>query len=149
MKIFGKNKNPPAGGKKVITFGTFDIFHPGHAYYLRKAKKLGNYLVTIVARDETVKKVKERAPEQNEEERVENIQKYKTADKVMLGSLGNKYEVIKECCPDIIALGYDQEVDEEELKNKLEELGLGHCKIKRIKAFKPEIYKSSKLKNLD
>lgn len=44
--------------KKVMTFGTFDVFHPGHLYYLREAKKLGNYLVTVVARDETVLNIK-------------------------------------------------------------------------------------------
>lgn len=42
----------------VLTFGTFDIFHPGHEYYLREAKKHGDKLVTVIARDQTVKNVK-------------------------------------------------------------------------------------------
>ncbi|MEI6711388.1 MAG: adenylyltransferase/cytidyltransferase family protein [bacterium] len=41
-----------------MTFGTFDRFHPGHEYYLREAKKLGDTLITIVARDNTVERIK-------------------------------------------------------------------------------------------
>jgi glycerol-3-phosphate cytidylyltransferase-like family protein len=26
--------------KKVMAFGTFDIFHPGHVYYLTEAERL-------------------------------------------------------------------------------------------------------------
>jgi glycerol-3-phosphate cytidylyltransferase-like family protein len=42
----------------VMTFGTFDYFHPGHKAYLKEAKQYGDYLITIVARDETVKHIK-------------------------------------------------------------------------------------------
>jgi len=42
----------------VMTFGTFDRFHPGHEYYLREAKKLGDSLLTVIARDVTVIKIK-------------------------------------------------------------------------------------------
>ncbi len=42
----------------VMTFGTFDMFHPGHEYYLSEARKLGDTLITIVARDVTVTRIK-------------------------------------------------------------------------------------------
>jgi FAD synthetase len=42
----------------VMTFGTFDLLHPGHLHYLSEAKKLGDYLITIVARDATVERLK-------------------------------------------------------------------------------------------
>jgi FAD synthetase len=44
--------------KVVMTFGTFDMFHPGHRYYLSEARKEGDVLVVIVARDITVEKLK-------------------------------------------------------------------------------------------
>lgn len=129
-----------------MVFGTFDIFHPGHRSFLKQAKKYGDYLIIIVARDETVVRVKEQGTINNERKRLSIVRKSELADKVVLGGLGDKYEVIKKYKPDIICLGYDQKYFIDKLKYKLEELGLSDTKIIRMKAHKPEIYKSSKLK---
>ncbi|HLC71304.1 MAG TPA: adenylyltransferase/cytidyltransferase family protein, partial [Candidatus Nanoarchaeia archaeon] len=37
--------------KTVMCFGTFDILHPGHLHYLQQAKKYGDYLMVVIARD--------------------------------------------------------------------------------------------------
>jgi FAD synthetase len=44
--------------KTVMTFGTFDRLHPGHEYYLSEARKYGDCLITVVARDKTVVDIK-------------------------------------------------------------------------------------------
>ncbi|WP_409295794.1 glycerol-3-phosphate cytidylyltransferase [Peribacillus sp. SCS-26] len=38
--------------KKVLTYGTFDLLHPGHINLLNRAKALGDYLVVAVSTDE-------------------------------------------------------------------------------------------------
>jgi glycerol-3-phosphate cytidylyltransferase len=38
--------------KKVITYGTYDLFHYGHLRMLERAKALGDYLIVAVSTDE-------------------------------------------------------------------------------------------------
>ena len=38
--------------RKVITYGTFDLFHIGHLEILRRAKELGGFLVVAISTDE-------------------------------------------------------------------------------------------------
>lgn len=37
--------------KKVITYGTYDLLHEGHIRLLKRAKKLGDYLIVGVTSD--------------------------------------------------------------------------------------------------
>ena len=37
--------------KKVITYGTFDLFHVGHLNIIKRAKALGDYLIVAVSSD--------------------------------------------------------------------------------------------------
>ncbi len=128
--------------KKVIVFGTFDILHPGHEHMLKEAKEYGDYLVVVVARNTTVCAVKGRDPIYNEDERLKNLVDLGIADKVRLGCIGDKYQVIAEENPDIIALGYDQR----EFVDNLEKAVDDHVQIVRLAPFQPEINKSSKLR---
>lgn len=130
--------------KKVMVFGTFDILHPGHLNFFRQAKKLGDYLCIVVARDKTVKEIKGRLPRFNERKRLAKIKKLKIADRVRLGYEEDRCHVILEEKPDIICLGYDQDISKTNLSKQLGRCGL-KVKIHRAKAYKPEIYKSSKL----
>ena len=38
----------------VMCFGTFDIFHPGHAFYLSEAQKFAKKMTIVIARDHRV-----------------------------------------------------------------------------------------------
>ena len=133
--------------KKVLVFGTFDIFHEGHRDFLKQAREHGDFLCAVVARDATVVKVKG-APSQNDEQiRLATLKNSGLVDEAMLGSLDDKYEAIKKYAPDVICLGYDQKFFIDNLRDKLEELGLQNTEVVRLKAYHPEEYKSSKLRN--
>lgn len=133
--------------KIVMAFGTFDLFHPGHEYFLKQAKKYGNYLIVIIARDKTVKEVKGKLPQHSEKQRQKAISGLNLADKAVFGDRGlNKYQIIKKYRPDIICLGYDQTHFVDGLKKKIKEYKL-KTKIIRLKPFQPRKYKTSILKN--
>ncbi len=131
--------------QKVMVFGTFDVIHPGHKYFLKKAKRYG-HLIVVVARDMTVKQVKGRFPQHMEQRRLSDVKKLDIADEVILGKIGaDKYKIIEEKKPDIIVLGYDQQAFTDNLRNELRERGL-LVEIVRIRPYKPHKFKSSKLK---
>jgi len=132
---------------KVLCFGSFDVLHPGHISYLKQAKRLGEYLVVVVARDETIKKIKGKAPRCSQAERIKCVMELPHVDKVVLGYEAdlNPYKIIEEINPDIIALGYDQNSYSENLAEILKKRKI-FPKIIRLKPYKEHIYKSSKLK---
>lgn len=108
---------------RVMASGVFDLLHTGHLHYLEEAKKLGDELVVVVAKDSTVRKEKHE-PITPEEVRRELVDAMKPVDKAVLGREGDMYEIVEEIHPDIIALGYDQEHDEEVIRNELKKRGL-------------------------
>ncbi|MBI2208586.1 FAD synthase [Candidatus Woesearchaeota archaeon] len=130
-----------------MAFGSFDILHEGHLNYLKQAKKYGDYLVVIVARDENIEKFKGKKPKHNESQRLNNIKKLNFADEAVLGHKDDILKVLEEYKPDIICLGYDQKtIDENKLREELEKRNI-KAKIARCRPFKPEVYKSSKIRN--
>lgn len=130
---------------RVMAFGTFDIFHPGHESYLRQAKGYGDYLLVVVARDATVKKIKGKQPINEETIRLKKVQASQIAEEVVLGDLIDPYKILEQQQPAVICLGYDQQGYADNLAAKIIEIGLRNTKIVRLKPFQPEIYKSSKL----
>lgn len=134
----------------VMVFGTFDSLHAGHENMLMQArtiaKKLINPLVVaIVARDKTVKQIKGHAPENDEKSRLLALHETGWADMVLIGDKKDKYMHIKKYRPTIIALGYDQFAFTLQLEKLIIDLNLD-AKIVRLKPYRPDIYKSSLIK---
>ena len=128
--------------KKVMVFGTFDILHEGHLDFFRQAKALGDFLVVVVARNINVDRIKGHFPLHDEKRRLDQIRGLDMVDVAVLGHLEDPYRIIREEQPDVIALGYDQSSYDKELYQRFPK-----TEIVRLKPYKPEIYKSSKLKN--
>ena len=127
---------------KVLVFGTFDGLHPGHIDFFCQAKKLGDYLIVVVARDFTVQAVKGHAPKQNEVLRLKKVSQNEFVNEAILGNETDPYQIIKKIQPDIIGLGYDQQVFTKNLEAIVQNLGV-NAKIVRFQAYKPKIYHSS------
>ena len=130
---------------KVLVFGSFDLLHEGHKHFFNEAKKLGNTLYVVVAKDSSIKSFKGHESNFNEDERVEHIKKLGIVDDVRLGYEGDKWKIIEEIKPDIIALGYDQDSYTKGLENGMRDKNL-KVKIVRLGSYMPEKYKSSLMK---
>ncbi len=128
--------------KTVMVFGTFDVFHAGHEDFLKQAKQLGDCLIAVIARDATVKNVKGEYPEQTERQRLKTVKETGIADKAVHGYNDDKYRVIKKYKPHVIALGYDQFVFTYQLRKILIDEQMD-TEIIRLKAYQPDIYKST------
>jgi len=102
---------------RILATGTFDLLHPGHIYFLTKARALGDELFVIVARDSNV--THKPKPIVSEEQRLEMVSALGMVDKALLGSEKDMFEPLKQIMPDIIALGYDQRFDAELLEKEL------------------------------
>ncbi|MEK6868305.1 MAG: adenylyltransferase/cytidyltransferase family protein, partial [Nanoarchaeota archaeon] len=108
--------------KKVMVFGTFDLLHEGHLHLFKEAKKYGDILFVVVARDSSVLKMKGILPHHNELERVAAVQKVPFVDHAILGHEDDFYKVIEEHHPAVLCFGYDQNkmnVEEEIKKRKI------------------------------
>lgn len=107
------------GLRIVLTSGTFDLFHIGHAQYLEKAKALGDILIIGVDSDAKVKVRKGPSrPVVPETERVQIISHCRHADVITLKNVDDpKNHLIKIVSPDILVVSKstkhkDDEVDE-------------------------------------
>ncbi len=132
--------------KTVMCFGTFDILHLGHLFYFEQAKKYGDYLLVVLARDKTKQKQKKKIIF-SEQERVKLVQSLKVVDEAVLGNVDNHLAIIAEKKPDILCLGYDQKIDKKELQRRLAQQKL-YPRIVRISAYKPHTQKSTQIRNL-
>lgn len=109
---------------KVITYGTFDLLHTGHINILRRAKELGDYLIVAISSDEfndikgkkayysfeqrkaileAIRYVDEVIPEDNWEQKMEDVKKHKIDTFVMGDDWEGKFDFLSDYC-DVVYL---------------------------------------------
>ena len=93
---------------KVITYGTFDLFHEGHYRLLERAKELGDYLIVGVTTEEYDRQRGKLNVVDSLMTRIENVRKTGFADEIIIEeSQGQKFRDIQKYQIDIFTVGSD------------------------------------------
>jgi glycerol-3-phosphate cytidylyltransferase len=93
---------------RIITFGTFDVFHVGHLRILERARKMGDYLLVGVSTDLLSYAKKGHYPYYNQDERLEIISSLRCVYDVFLEeSLELKRHYILKYKADVLVMGDD------------------------------------------
>lgn len=94
--------------KKVITYGTFDLFHEGHYNLLKRAKALGDYLIVGVTTDNFDLERGKMNTCNNVMERIQAVKATGLADQILIEEYkGQKIDDIQKYGVDIFAIGSD------------------------------------------
>ena len=127
--------------KRVLTYGTFDLLHYGHINLLKRAKALGDYLVVALSTDdfneikgkkayhnyetrklmlEAVRYVDLVIPEENWEQKINDVKKY-DIDIVVMGSDwagSDRFDYLKEYC-EVVYLPRTEGISTTQIKQEL------------------------------
>ena len=126
--------------KRIITYGTFDLLHYGHINLLRRAKQLDDYLVVALSTDEfnwnskskkcyfsyeirkqlleSIRYVDLVIPEENWEQKVNDIKEYHIDTFVMGNDWEGKFDFLKDFC-DVVYLPRTPEISTTQIKKDL------------------------------
>ena len=96
------------GRRFVFTNGCFDLIHPGHTEFLRRARALGHYLLVGLNSDRSVRALKgEGRPIQGEQARAAVMAALASVDYVVLFDEDTPLRIIQELLPDVLVKGGD------------------------------------------
>lgn len=125
--------------KKILTYGTFDLIHRGHINILRRAKEMGDYLIVGISSDEfnelknkssyytyeerkyileAIKYVDLVIPENNWEQKPDDIIKYDIDIFVMGNDWEGKFDELKELCQ-VVYLSRTENISTTKIKEDL------------------------------
>jgi len=119
-KIKGRSELVPLlrsvqkGGQLVVfTNGCFDLIHPGHVRYLKRARALGDILVVAVNSDDSVLRLKGAGrPVMSDSHRCEIIGSLHCVDYVTVFSEDTPLQIIEQLRPDVLVKGGDWPIDQ-------------------------------------
>jgi len=131
--------------KKIITYGTFDLFHVGHLNLLRRLKEEADELIVAVSTDE-FNEIKGKKTIIPYDQRVQIIEAIKYVDKVIPEKDWAQKELdIKKYNIDVFAMGHDWEGKFDNLKEFCEVLYLPRTEDISSTVLKNELKKISNI----
>ena len=126
--------------KRVITYGTFDLLHYGHIELLKRAKKLGDYLIVALSTDEFNSKEKNKKtyfpystrkeileairyvdlviPEESWQQKSSDVEKYNCDIFVIGDDWKGKFDYLKDKC-EVVYLERTPEISTTKIKSDL------------------------------
>ena len=125
--------------RKVITYGTFDLFHEGHRNLLRRAKELGDYLIVVLSSDEfnaikhktayhpyearktileSIRYVDEVIPEYTWEQKIQDVVDNQVDVFVMGDDWKGQFDFLKDYC-EVVYLPRTEGISTTKIKNDL------------------------------
>ncbi len=125
--------------KRVITYGTFDMFHVGHLRLLKRLKEMGDELIVAVSTDEfneikgkktlipyeqrverlsSIEYVDRVIPEKSWEQKIADVKKYKVDLFVIGNDWEGEFDFLKEYC-EVKYLERTQDISTTQLKKSL------------------------------
>ena len=129
--------------KVIITYGTFDLFHIWHVNFLKRAKKLWDYLIVCISTDEfnnikwkksifpfeerktileSIKYVDKVIPEENWEQKIKDIKKYNVDIFVIWDDWKGKFDYLKDYWIEVIYLPRTKWISSTDIKKTLKKL---------------------------
>jgi len=115
--------------KKVITYGSFDLFHDGHYSLLKRAKALGDYLIVGVTTEQYDEYRGKMNVVDSLMERINHIKQTGFADEIIIEDhAGQKVEDIQKYNIDVFVVGSDWKGKFEFLKDYCEVVYLERTK---------------------
>ncbi|MFQ6761238.1 glycerol-3-phosphate cytidylyltransferase [Lactobacillus reuteri] len=128
--------------KKIITYGTFDLLHYGHINLLRRAKKLGDYLIVGLSTDkfnleekhkqsyftyekreqllEAIRYVDLVIPEKSWDQKIKDIQEFKINTFVMGDDWKGKFDFLGDEGVEVVYLPRTKEISTSKIKKDLQ-----------------------------
>ena len=127
--------------KRVLTYGTYDLLHYGHIRLLKRAKELGDYLIVGLSTErfneltgkktyhnyntrkemlEAIRYVDLVIPEENWEQKINDIKEYKV-DVVVMGSdwaNSDRFEYLRDYC-EVVYLDRTEGISTTKIKKDL------------------------------
>lgn len=127
--------------KRILTYGTFDLMHYGHIRLLKRAKEQGDYLVVAVSTDEfnelkgkksyhdfetrklmleAIRYVDLVIPENDWNQKPEDVKEYKIDKFVMGDDWAGKFDELEEVC-EVVYLPRTEGISTTKIKEDLGE----------------------------